>query len=378
MMGGMAVEAVRRLLAAVGGRRVGLVTNPTGWLGAAGHVIDILHDRGLLAALFAPEHGVWGDLQAGEHVAGGIDPRTGVPVHSLYGPERLAPETMLDGVDVVVGCLQDAGARPYTYHLTLVECLRAAAAVGVPFVLLDRPTPLGGMVCQGNVAAGRFAAVPLPMRPALSYAEQLRLVIAAERLDVEFAAMPLLEAPRERWCDELPVCWVAPSPNLPTVTSALLFTATVLLEATNVSEGRGTTQPFEIFGAPWYEPHRLAEAINRRGLPGLLARPTWFRPTFSKHQGERCGGVQLHVTDRTAFDGPRVGLHLLDVLRRLAPERYEVRAGYLDALTHDPAIGRGLETGLAPDDLAAEWPAQLASYREACAAVGVGPPEWAG
>lgn len=373
----MAGSGLEGLLARLGGRRVGLVTGPTGWLGEAGHLIDILHDRGLLRCLFAPEHGVRGDLQAGDHVPGGVDPATGVPVHSLYGGRSAPSEDMLADVDVLVGCLQDAGARPYTYQLTLTHCLRSCAQVGKPLLLLDRPTPLGATIAQGNVAAGHFFPAPLPMRPALTIGEQLRWFLHCERLDAELAVVPLVDAPRELWFDELPLPWVAPSPNLPSLSSCLLFGATVILESTNLSEGRGTTRPFELLGAPFIDGARLASELHRRKLPGLLCRPASFVPTFSKHDGVVCGGVQLHVTDRMVFDPPRVGLHVLDACRRLWPDEVAIRTGSLTARYHTPAVGEALLAGAEPEEIVAGWAMETAAWRRAVRAAGIGPEWWA-
>jgi uncharacterized protein YbbC (DUF1343 family) len=367
---------VAGLLALLSGRRVGLVTGPSGWLGAAGHLAQRLAGEGLLGALFAPEHGIWGDLQAGEHVADTRDPCTGVPVHSLYGVAAAPEPAQLDGLDAVVGCLQDAGARPYTYAATLAGCLRACAAAGKPFVVLDRPTPLGGVVCQGNVAGGAFFPLATPMRPGLTLGEHLRLLVHEQRLDAELVCVPLVPWPRARWYDETGLPWVAPSPNLPTLESALCFAATVVLEGTNVSEGRGTTRPFELLGAPWCDGQALAADLNRRRLPGLVARAAAFVPTFSKHVGAVCRGVQLHVVDRLRCDPPVVGLHVVDALWRLWPDSLRFDAASFDARYDDPAVRAALLAGATPEAIAAAWPGQLAAFRARAAAAGVGPCSW--
>ncbi|MBI5834925.1 MAG: DUF1343 domain-containing protein [Armatimonadetes bacterium] len=356
---------------AIGGRRVGLVTGPTGWMDGVGHVAETLAEHGLLRALFAPEHGIWGDLQAGVHVADGVDPRCGVPVHSLYGAAARPTVAMLDDIDVVVGCLQDASARPYTFALTLSGCLETCAEAGRPMILLDRPTPLGGTVQSGNVAAGHFARIPLPMRVGLSHGELLRLTAAELGWSVDLTIVPLCAAPRTAWYDETGLMWVLPSPNLPTLDSVLCFGATVLLEGTNASEGRGTTRPFELLGAPWLDGHRLAQELNARSLPGVLARPASFCPTFSKAEGQICGGMQIHITDRHAFDGPRLGLHLIDLMRRIGGEAFEINRGSLAARFDDATLVDALLDGVAPDDLWAAWRGPLATFAERCRAVGI-------
>lgn len=359
------------LLRAIGGRRVGLVTGPTGWIDGVGHVAEVLAERGLLAALFAPEHGIWGDLQAGVHVADGVDPRCGVPVHSLYGSFSRPTPAMLDGIDVVVGCLQDASARPYTFALTLSGCLESCAEAGKPMIVLDRPTPLGGSVQSGNVAAGHFARIPLPMRIGLSHGELLRLTAAELGWSVDLTVVPLCAAPRTAWYDETGLMWVLPSPNLPTLDSVLCFGATVLLEGTNASEGRGTTKPFELIGMPGLDGHRLAAALNERALPGVLARPASFCPTFSKCEGKVCGGVQLHITDRHAFDGPRLGLHLVELLLRLGGEAFHINRGSLAARFDDASIVEALLAGTSADDIWAGWRPALADFEARCRAVGI-------
>lgn len=368
----MSVAAFERLVTAIGGRRVGLVTGPTGWVDEVGHLAMALAERGLLSALFAPEHGIWGDAQAGDHVADATDPRLGVPVHSLYGANRKPNAEQLADCDLLVGCLQDASSRPYTYILTLTSCLEACFEAGKPFLLLDRPTPLGGLVRQGNVGGGRFARVPVPMRIGLTHGEYLRLTIHELGWQGDLEVVPLSDAPRSAWYDETGLMWVLPSPNLPTLDSTLAFTATVLLEATNASEGRGTTKPFELLGMPGIDGWELAANLNARGLPGVVCRPAAFVPTFSKHQGKVCGGVQLHITDRHTFDGPRLGLHILEALRATGGDDFEIWPGSLRARFDDASLVDPLVTGsAAADDVWSTWPAGIAAFEDRCRAAGL-------
>jgi uncharacterized protein YbbC (DUF1343 family) len=238
-------------------------------------------------------------------------------------------------------------------------------------LVLDRPTPLGA-ARQGNVAGNTFFPVALPLRIGLSHGELLRLLVHEQRLEVDLTVVPLVAARRGAWYDQTGLPWVLPSPNLPTLDSALCFCGTVLLEGTNASEGRGTTRPFELVGAPWLQAEPLAAELNRRELPGLLARPASFTPTFSKHAGELCHGVQLHVTDRERYDAPLVGLHVIHAMRAAAPAEFAFRP-YLDKLCDDAGVRQQLEAGEPPAAIAAAWPAQLAAFAERLAAAGLPP-----
>jgi uncharacterized protein YbbC (DUF1343 family) len=282
---------------ALRGARVGLLTNHTGVDRRLRSGIDLLRSRGdlQLAALFAPEHGIRGEAQAGAVIADAIDARTGLPVHSLYGDvQRPLPET-LGGLDALVFDVQDVGVRYATYASTCLLCLEAAAEAGIAFVVLDRPNPLGGEV-EGNVLDPAFVsfvgAHPVPIRHGLTIGELARLV-AAERGLPPPIVVPLRGWRRDLWHDQTGLPWVSPSPNLPTLDSLTLYPGTCLIEGTNVSEGRGTTRPFELIGAPWLAAHSLADELAGRNLPGVAFRPVWFVPTFSKHVGATCSGVQI-------------------------------------------------------------------------------------
>lgn len=358
------------------GRRVGLVTNHTGVDRRLRSGVDLLMERDdvELDALFGPEHGLRGEAAAGDPVATETDPRTGLPVHSLYAPEggRRPPPSTLAGLDALLVDLQDAGARFYTYLSTLVGAQAAAAEAGVELWVLDRPNPLGGIVSEGPVLDPRFVsfvgAYPVPVRHALTFGEVARLA-AAERALPEPQVVPMEGWERRQWYDETGLPWVPPSPGLPTLTSATVYPGACLLEGTNLSEGRGTALPFELAGAPWIEPHALAEELERRAPPGVLARPCWFMPRWSKHADEPCGGVQLHITDRDALRPVALGLELIDAVRSLWPERFAWRTGtdgrpWVDLLLGTDAPRRALEAGEGVAGATAGWAGGLAWWEE--------------
>lgn len=356
------------------GRRAGLITNHTGIDSRFRSTIDLLHatDRLELAALFGPEHGVRGEAQAGVEVGGATDRRTGLPVHSLYGPTLRPTRAMLEGLDVLIFDLQDIGVRYATYVSTMVYAQEAAAAAGLTFAVFDRPNPLSGIYREGNVLDPGFASFvgvyPLPVRHGLTVGEVARLV-AAERDWPEPLIVPMRGWRRDRWLDGTGLPWVQPSPNLPTLDSVTLYPGTCLIEGTNVSEGRGTTRPFEIVGAPWLDPFRLAAQLGRRDLPGVAFRPAYFTPTGSKHANVSCGGVQVHVIDRASLKPVELGVQLLHSVRALSPDEFAWRdAGgerpFVDRLYGGDTLRRSLEAGAEAVDITAGWTEDLAAFEE--------------
>ncbi len=305
------------------GKRLGLVTGPTGVTKALTSSAETLARRHRLTALYAPEHGLWGSAQAGEAVGAGVDPRTGVPVYSLYGSQdhsRQLTEDMVADVDMLVFDMQTVGARYFTYLYTLAYVMQGAQQFGLPMVVLDRVNPLDGVTVGGNVLDERFASFvgqyAIPARYGMTIGEFARWLQAERGIGCGLTVVPCEGWRRRMYFDDTDLPWVPPSPNLPTLDAALCYVGTCLIEGTNLSEGRGTTKPFEAIGAPWVDPLRLADALRELALPGVLFRPTRFVPTFSKHAGALCGGVQLHIADRAAFDPYLTGLRLIEVLRR--------------------------------------------------------------
>ncbi len=306
------------------GRRVGLLTTAAATDSRLVSAVDVLAAFCDLRALYGPEHGIRGDLQAGEAAASAVDRRTRLPIHSLYTSDASARGPELDGLDLLVVDLVDVGSRYYTYLSTLSYAMESCAAASMPLVVLDRPNPLGGLAVEGPMLDPAYASFVgrhgVPVRHGLTVAEYALLINARARIGCELHVIPLVGWNRESWYDELPLCWVMPSPNLPTLESALLYAGTCLFEGTNVSEGRGTTRPFELIGAPWLDPQALIPEVAPGLLDGALLRECWFRPVASKHAGQACAGVQIHVTDRSRLRPYRLGVALLDAIRRTHEE----------------------------------------------------------
>ena len=309
------------------GRRVGLMTNPTGVDHGLKSTIDIVNSRYRLTALYAVEHGIRGDAQAGAKVENTVDPETGVTVYSAYGKDSHFNEEMLAAFDVLVFDIQDVGARFYTYLYSLAYAMEACARAGKSMVVLDRVNPLGGVKLSGTVLDPRFASFVgdygLPTQYALTIGEYAGYVKDYLHLDVDLTVVPLTGWRRELLLDGTDLPWVAPSPNCQNLDAALCYTGMCVFEGTNLSEGRGTTIPFQIAGAPFVDGLKLEKEMNALGLPGLHFRSTAFCPTFSKHQGALCRGVQMHITDRDACDAALGGLLLLETVRRMYPEQFE-------------------------------------------------------
>lgn len=333
--------------AAIRGLQVGLVCNPTAVDRRLRHAADLLaaaHGP-RLAALFGPEHGVRGDVQYMAAVEDGRDRATGLPVHSLYGstPESLRPRpSQLEGLDALVFDVQDVGTRFYTYQATMMLCMEAAAAAGIRFVVLDRPNPVGGVEVEGPALRPGFESFcglhDLAVRHGLTVGELALLFRAERRLDLDLVVVPCEGWRRRRRFGETGLPWVQPSPNMPTPDTALVYPGMCLLEGTNLSEGRGTTRPFHLFGAPWLDGERLAADLAAERLPGVRFRPAGFTPTWDKHAGRSCHGVELHVHDPEAFRPFRTGLACVAVARAQDPDRFAWRSEPYEFVADVPAF----------------------------------------
>jgi len=318
--------------AVLSGRCFGLLMNQASLDRDFCYAHDVLAQRfpGQLAALFSPQHGLWGEQQANMiESPHGWEPRLGVPVYSLYSEVRRPTPEMLAGLDCLVVDLQDVGTRVYTFLWTISYCLEACAAAGIPAVILDRPNPLGGEIVEGPRLDPAYASfvgrTAIPMRHGLTIAEAAMVVNDALHIGAELHVVPMRGWRRSMWFADTGRAWVAPSPNLPRLEGVGLYPGMVLCEGTNLSEGRGTTTPFEVVGAPFVDPHRLLDALAAFELSGIALRPVWFVPMFDKWQGTRCGGVFVQVVDRAAARPYRTALAILAAVRRLWPDHFAWR-----------------------------------------------------
>jgi uncharacterized protein YbbC (DUF1343 family) len=365
------------------GKRVALLCNPTSVDRELRHAADLFaaEKRWQLAALFGPEHGVRGDAQDMIATDGGVDPRTRAPVYSLYGgdAESLAPRPeMLAGIDALVFDIQGVGSRYYTYIWTLILAMKQCARLGIEVVVLDRPNPLGGdeRDVEGPLVRSGFESFvglyPVATRHGLTPAEEARYVNEHHDVGCKLTIVKMDGWRRRMHFEESGLPWVLPSPNMPTVDTAFVYPGMCLVEGTELSEGRGSTRPFEIAGAPYIDPWRLAEALEAEELPGAAFRPLVFRPTFHKFRGEPCGGVQIHVTDRRTFRPLRTGVAFLRQIRRLWPAEFKWRyrtyefvqdKPAIDLLAGSPLLRQQIEAGTPTAEIAASWAQDEQSFR---------------
>lgn len=303
------------------GKRIGLITTPTGITSEFISTIQILHDNFKLTALFSPEHGVRGDQAAGAMVETYTDPLTGVPVYSLYRQDsKRMTADMLDQVDMVVYDIQDVGVRYYTFIYTMLYALEDCAKAGKELVVLDRVNPLDGLTVEGNVLKPGYESFignyPLSVRYGLTAGEVANMVNEQKGWNAKLHVIPCEGWERNMLFPQTGQIWVHPSLGIPRFETALVYAGTCLFEGTNLSEGRGTTFPFEIIGAPFIDAERLADEMNHRGLPGVRFRPVYFKPTTSKFQGELCAGVQIYVTDPLSYRSVETGVTLMYTMKR--------------------------------------------------------------
>ena len=342
------------------GSRVGLIANPTAVTPDLTHAA--LHLKALkstkLAALFGPEHGVFANAQDLEEVGDQKDAKTGLRVWSLYGETRVPTAKMLKGLDTLVFDVQDVGSRYYTFIYTMLHAMQACAEHGVRLIVLDRPNPINGMGVQGNVLDPRFLSFvgmhPLAVRHGMTVGE-LALMFADELgLSLDLEVVPMKGYRRAMDFEDTGLPWVLPSPNMPTVDTAVIYPGGCLIEGTNLSEGRGTTRPFHLVGAPWLDPWKLADDLNRAELSGLGFRPCYFTPTFQKHAGVVCGGVEVHITDRRRVDAFYAYLVLIEKARaqdkkkfawRKPPYEYEFVKPPIDILCGTSDVREAIEAG---------------------------------
>ncbi len=376
------------------GKRIGLITNPSGVDSDLNSIVELFRAQPdvHLVALYGPEHGVRGDAQAGQTVSFYYDKHFQLPVFSLYGQTFKPPADMLtnidqymrsydtqeagktpvngslNGIDVMIFDLQDVGTRVYTFEATLAYAMQACANAHIPVIVLDRPNPIGGVAMEGPILqypkySSFIGLCSTPLRHGLTMGE-LALFYKDNFLTnkVDLTVIPMENWHRDEWFDQTGLPWAMPSPNIPTLDSAVVYPGQVMLEGTDLSEGRGTTKPFEIFGAPWIDGYDLAKKLNALHLPGAKFREIWFTPTFSKFQGKLCGGCQIHVTDRNAYQSIATTLNILATIKQLYGDKLEFHDKYFDRVLGNSTVREGLERGEPVDQIIADYQPGLDAF----------------
>ncbi len=360
------------------GARVGLIVHPASVNSRFEHAADLFHhnERIELASLFGPQHGIRGETQDNMIEWSSFrDERKQVPVYSLYGETRKPLPEMLADLDVLVFDVQDVGTRVYTFIYTMALAMEAARESGKKFVVLDRPNPTGGLQMEGNIHEPEFKSFvgmfPIPMRHAMTVGELAGMFNSEFGIGCDLEVVRMEGWRRAMWYEDTGLPWIMPSPNMPAVDTATVYPGSVMLEGTNVSEGRGTTRPFEIMGAPFIEPHELVDELKKDHLPGVIFRPLYFQPAFHKFAGRLCGGIQIHVTDRRAFKPVSTGLAVIIAVRRLYPDDFEWKQPpyeyVYDKLPFDVIMGSsGVREQIEAQARAAEieesWSASLSEF----------------
>jgi uncharacterized protein YbbC (DUF1343 family) len=360
--------------------RVGLICNQASVNHEFKHAADIFHEHPdvALRALFGPQHGIRGDVQDNmietEHT---VDQETGLPIHSLYSETREPTEEMLKDIDVLVFDMQDVGCRIYTFAYTMANCMTAARKFGKRVIVCDRPNPINGIDVAGNVLESEQASFvglfPIPTRHGMTLGELARMFNEHFELHCELDVVKMDGWERNRWHDQTDAPWVLPSPNIPTLDSATVFPGTVHFEGTQISEGRGTTRPFELIGAPYINAEEYARTLNALNLPGVFFRSCIFRPTFQKHAGISCGGVQLHVTNRSEFEPVITGVAMVKVAYDLyqedfrwkePPYEYVYDRNPFDVIAGTSSVREAIETGSTIEDIQRGWSEGLNAFKE--------------
>ena len=360
------------------GARAGLLMHPASVNSSLDHAVDCFMKSEIikLKTLFGPQHGINGETQDNMVEWEGFkDKKTGFPVHSLYGQTRKPEPSMLTDIDVMVIDLQDVGSRYYTFIWTMELCMQACNEAGISIVILDRPNPLGGIMTEGPVLEMDYVSFvgrqPLPVRHGMTNGEIGYYLKQEFFNDLDFHVIPVNGWERSRWFDQTGLPWVLPSPNMPTLDTAMVYPGMCLLEGTNLSEGRGTTRPFEIFGAPFISPEILVENLKKAELSGVIFRPMYFKPTFQKHADKLCGGAQIHITDREEFKPFKTGVAIIKVIFELyneqfkwkePPYEYETEKLPVDILAGTDKLRAYIEEGRSLKQMEDWWEAQCIEF----------------
>ncbi len=349
------IDRIEELSSICAGKRVGLITNPTGVDSQLNSTVDLLNEHVNLVALFSPEHGIRGDLQAGVHLDTYLDPLTNITVYSLYGENRRPSKQMMDLIDVLVFDIQDVGARFYTYLYTMSYAMTACKEYNKQMVVIDRPNPVNAEAVEGNNLDVTFRSFvgyySIPQRFGLTIGELANYFNEEEEIHCHLTVIPMEGYQRNMYFSDTGLPWVLPSPNIPTPETALLFLSTCIFEGTNLSEGRGTAKPFHFVGSPYLDSNLIVNNMNKKKLPGVLFRNVYFTPNFSKHQGVLCKGIELIVTNRTTFQPVKTGYILLDEIRKHHQQDFDYippfRAGghpFIDLLAGDDSLRKETRT----------------------------------
>jgi uncharacterized protein YbbC (DUF1343 family) len=363
---------IEKHLDLIKGKKIGIVTNHTGILPDGRHIVDVLNEiEGVkIVALFGPEHGIRGEVPDGKSISHGVDAKTGIPVFSLYGEVKKPTEEMLKDIDVLIFDIQDVGARFYTYISTMSYCMEACAEMGKKFIVLDRPNPIRGVYVDGPILEPRFKSFvglhPIPVAHGMTVGELAKMFNDEGWLEnavkADLTVVKMENYSRRMWFDQTGLPWVKPSPNMMTLKTAIVYTATCFIEGTNVSEGRGTQHPFEWIGAPWIDGEKLAKELNYYKLPGVKFEPISFTPTDiekvtvdPKYEGEKCGGVYLNVYDREKFEPVKVGVYILYALKKLYPDKFKWRTAGQDRLWGTDKVRLMIDEGKKPDEIIKTW-----------------------
>ncbi|MGA1790098.1 MAG: exo-beta-N-acetylmuramidase NamZ domain-containing protein [bacterium] len=377
-------------------KRIGLVTNPTGVDSHLESNINIFHRNPAvnLVALYGPEHGARGNAQAGEYVPFYMDEKYNLPVFSLYGQSRkpaagmlkdidaymrsfdtkeegkLPERSMIEEIDSLIFDIQDVGTRIYTYVATMAFCMQACAENAIDLIVLDRPNPINGMDMEGPLIdypgfSSFVGLYPIPVRHGMTIGE-LALLFNDRFLEkkANLRVIPMKGWQRGMWFDDTSLPWIMPSPNMPTLDTATVYSGQVYLEGTNVSEGRGTTKPFELFGAPWIDGYELTRRLNHLNLSGILFRESWFTPTFSKYREELCGGAQIHVKDRSRYRPFESTLHIIRTIINMYPKDFRFHNEYMDKIMGTVKIREALEKGVDIKEIVKSWQKDLDRFSD--------------
>jgi len=387
---------LEKYLDLVRGKKVGLITNPTGVDSHLQSSVELFSKNAEinLVSLYGPEHGLRGEAQAGQYIPFYMDKKYNLPVFSLYGQSlkpspgmlknideymrsfdtektgKIPESLMVKDIDVLIFDIQDVGTRIYTYIATMAYAMQACAENSIDFIVLDRPNPINGIDLEGPILeypdySSFVGLYPIPVRHGMTVGELANLFNDKflERKS-NLKVIPMEGWKREMWYDETSLAWVIPSPNIPTLTTATVYPGQVYLEGTNVSEGRGTTKPFELFGAPWIDGNELANKLNALDLRGIRFREAWFSPTFSKYEGELCGGAQIHVLNRDEYRPLESALSIIKTIRDMYPDKFEFHKEYFDKIMGTSNVREALEKGVSIKEILESFKEGLTKFSD--------------